>query len=154
MIGQKMFVLQLAQYIVFLLSITLFTLNKLDYANFKAQFPSTTITQNSTARAVVQLSVDPQAVNCFNSVDCWIDLLSGDIAMTALSVITTVTIGIGLLLEVSQMIRMKGRYFDLGNLIDWTIFITSLVLVLDDLVWSIEIEDASKGCASAKVVIS
>ena len=74
--------------------------------------------------------------------------------MTVIIIITTITIGLGLLLEVSQMIRMKGRYFDWGNLIDWTIFLTSLVLVLDELVWNIEIKDLSKGCAAAKVVFS
>ena len=165
MVGRRMFSLRLAQYIVFLLSITLFTLSKLDYDNFKEHFQSNNNTldpaaNNNTldpaARASLNLSVSAnlQTINCFNSVDCWIDHFSGDIAMAALRSIITVTIGLGIMLEVSQMVRMKGRYFDLGNLIDWTIFLTSLVLVLDEVIWDIKIVDISKGCAAAKVVFN
>ena len=143
MFGAKIFLAQFLQYVFFLTSITGYTLSKLTYDRFKDM---------NTADIKANAEEDRNRVimpEVFTS--------SPTIAVTIFRIASFVAIGLGLLIEVSQIIRSKARYVNLRNLVDWLLYLLSILLLLDIGVYEVgEGESPStyletKGCSGRTV---
>ena len=143
MFGAKIFLAQFLQYVLFLTSITGYTLSKLTYDRFKDM---------NTADIKANAEEDRNRVimpEVFTS--------SPTIAVTIFRIASFGAIGLGLLIEVSQIIRSKARYVNLRNLVDWLLYLLSILLLLDIGVYEVgEGESPStyletKGCSGRTV---
>ena len=143
MFGAKIFLAQFLQYVFFLTSITGYTLSKLTYDRFKDM---------NTADIKANAEEDRNRVimpEVFTS--------SPTIAVTIFRIASFGAIGLGLLIEVSQIIRSKARYVNLRNLVDWLLYLLSILLLLDIGVYEVgEGESPStyletKGCSGRTV---
>ena len=117
MFGAKIFLAQFLQYVLFLTSLTGYTLSKLTYDRFKDM---------NTADIKANAEEDRNRVimpEVFTS--------SPTIAVTIFRIASFGAIGLGLLIEVSQIIRSKARYVNLRNLVDWLLYLLSILLLLD-----------------------
>merc|ERR1711971_553966 len=126
MFGRRIFFLQFLQYVLFLASITGYTLSRLTYDQFK-EFNTANIVSN----ALGGRGLHPT---------CRIGMGSGyELTLFTNStpecvvfrIFSFCAIGLGLLIEVSQIIRSKARYFNFRNLIDWVLYLLSLLFLLD-----------------------
>ena len=126
MFGRQIFFLQFLQYVLFLASITGYTLSRLTYDQFK-EFNTANIVSN----ALGGRSLHPM---------CRIGMGSGyELTLFTNStpecvgfrIFSFCAIGLGLLIEVSQIIRSKARYFNIKNLIDWVLYLLSVLFLLD-----------------------
>ena len=140
MFGRQIFFLQFLQYLLFLVSITGYTLSKLTYDRFKAMN-----TKDTDALGERSLHLKP--------------FISSDPVVVVFRYASFFTVGLGILIEISQVIRSKARYFNIRNLVDWLLYLLSIVFLLDlGLGW--EEEEESKplkeqetlGCSGATVI--
>ena len=140
MFGRQIFFLQFLQYFLFLVSITGYTLSKLTYDRFKAMN-----TKDTDALGERSLHLKP--------------FISSDPVVVVFRYASFFTVGLGILIEISQVIRSKARYFNVRNLVDWLLYLLSIVFLLDlGLGW--EEEEESKplkeqetlGCSGATVL--
>ena len=143
MFGAKIFLAQFLQYVLFLTSITGYTLSKLTYDRFKDM---------NTADIKVNAEEDRKRFlmpEVFTS--------SPTIAVTIFRIASFGAIGLGLLIEVSQIIRSKARYVNLRNLVDWLLYLLSILLLLDIGVYEVGGDESpstyleTKGCSGRTV---
>ena len=143
MFGAKIFLAQFLQYVFFLTSITGYTLSKLTYDRFKDM---------NTADIKANAEEDRNRVimpEVFTS--------SPTIAVTIFRIASFGAIGLGLLIEVSQIIRSKARYVNLRNLVDWLLYLLSILLLLDIGVYEVGEDESpstyleTKGCSGRTV---
>ena len=143
MFGAKIFLAQFLQYVLFLTSITGYTLSKLTYDRFKDM---------NTADIKVNAEEDRKRFlmpEVFTS--------SPTIAVTIFRIASFGAIGLGLLIEVSQIIRSKARYVNLRNLVDWLLYLLSILLLLDIGVYEVGEGESpptyleTKGCSGRTV---
>ena len=143
MFGAKIFLAQFLQYVLFLTSITGYTLSKLTYDRFKDM---------NTADIKANAEEDRNRVimpEVFTS--------SPTIAVTIFRIASFGAIGLGLLIEVSQIIRSKARYVNLRNLVDWLLYLLSILLLLDIGVYEVGEDESpstyleTKGCSGRTV---
>ena len=143
MFGAKIFLAQFLQYVLFLTSLTGYTLSKLTYDRFKDM---------NTADIKANAEEDRNRVimpEVFTS--------SPTIAVTIFRIASFGAIGLGLLIEVSQIIRSKARYVNLRNLVDWLLYLLSILLLLDIGVYETGEDESpstyleTKGCSGRTV---
>ena len=143
MFGAKIFLAQFLQYVLFLTSLTGYTLSKLTYDRFKDM---------NTADIKANAEEDRKRVimpEVFTS--------SPTIAVTIFRIASFGAIGLGLLIEVSQIIRSKTRYVNLRNLVDWLLYLLSILLLLDIGVYEVGEDESpstyleTKGCSGRTV---
>jgi len=103
MFGRIVFYLQFIHYVLFLASLTGYTLLKLT---------------NDTYKRSQDVSQECQPN------DQTLPLLAFQLAVF-------ITVSLGFIIEVSQITRMTSRYFRFSNFIDWLIYTLSIVFVLD-----------------------
>ena len=143
MFGAKIFLAQFLQYVLFLTSITGYTLSKLTYDRFKDM---NTADIKTNAEEVRKRVIMPEV---FTS--------SPTIAVTIFRIASFGAIGLGLLIEVSQIIRSKARYVNLRNLVDWLLYLLSILLLLDIGVYEVGEDESpstyleTKGCSGRTV---
>ena len=138
MFGRQIFLLQFLQYFLFLVSITGYTLSKLTYDRFKAMN-----TKDTDALGERSLHLKP--------------FISSDPVVVVFRYASFFTVGLGILIEISQVIRSKARYFNIRNLVDWLLYLLSIVFLLDmGLGWEEESnplkEQETLGCSGATVL--
>ena len=138
MFGRQIFFLQFLQYFLFLVSITGYTLSKLTYDRFKAMN-----TKDTDALGERSLHLKP--------------FISSDPVVVVFRYASFFTVGLGILIEISQVIRSKARYFNIRNLVDWLLYLLSIVFLLDmGLGWEEESnplkEQETLGCSGATVL--
>ena len=138
MFGRQIFLLQFLQYFLFLVSITGYTLSKLTYYRFKAMN-----TKDTDALGERSLHLKP--------------FISSDPVVVVFRYASFFTVGLGILIEISQVIRSKARYFNIRNLVDWLLYLLSIVFLLDmGLGWEEESnplkEQETLGCSGATVL--
>ena len=105
MIGRYVFYAQLLVYILFMASVTVFTLYKLNSKTF------------------------PDENNHFQFyAECG---QTDDFTEHVLQVLVIFFTVINIIIEISQLHRMKQRYFSLSNLADWIIYIVAICFVLN-----------------------
>ena len=144
MFGAKIFLAQFLQYVFFLTSITGYTLSKLTYDRFK-----------DMNTADIKANAEEEDRKRFLMPEVFTS--SPTIAVTIFRIASFVAIGLGLLIEVSQIIRSKARYVNLRNLVDWLLYLLSILLLLDIGVYEVgEGESPStyletKGCSGRTV---
>ena len=143
MFGAQIFLAQFLQYVLFLTSLTGYTLSKLTYDRFKDM---------NTADIKANAEEDRNRVimpEVFTS--------SPTIAVTIFRIASFGAIGLGLLIEVSQIIRSKARYVNLRNLVDWLLYLLSILLLLDIGVYEVGEDESpstyleTKGCSGRTV---
>ena len=143
MFGAKIFLAQFLQYVLFLTSLTGYTLSKLTYDRFKDM---NTADIKTNAEEVRKRVIMPEV---FTS--------SPTIAVTIFRIASFGAIGLGLLIEVSQIIRSKARYVNLRNLVDWLLYLLSILLLLDIGVYEVGEDESpstyleTKGCSGRTV---
>jgi hypothetical protein len=104
--GRWVFYTQFIHYFFFLISLTGYIENKLDYESFQA-------------------TID-------NPQDCS-DTVTSEHAVQVAGFRVCVIIGVifGVIIEVSQIIRMKARYIRFSNFVDWILYTGSIIFILD-----------------------
>ena len=143
MFGAKIFLAQFLQYVLFLTSITGYTLSKLTYDRFKDM---NTADIKANAEEDSKRIITPEV---FTS--------SPTMAVTIFRIASFGAIGLGLLIEVSQIIRSKARYVNLRNLVDWLLYLLSILLLLDIGVYEAGEDESpstyleTKGCSGRTV---
>ena len=143
MFGAQIFLAQFLQYVLFLTSITGYTLSKLTYDRFKDM---NTADIKTNAEEDSKRFLTPEV---FTS--------SPTIAVTIFRIASFGAIGLGLLIEVSQIIRSKARYVNLRNLVDWLLYLLSILLLLDIGVYEVGEDESpstyleTKGCSGRTV---
>jgi len=120
MFGRQIFFLQFVQYFIFLASITGYTLSRLTYDQFK-EF--NTANSESNARS---LHLHPMG-----RIGSLTVLTTSTTECVVFRMFSFCAIGLGLIIEVSQIIRSKTRYFNVRNLIDWVLYLLSVLFLFD-----------------------
>ena len=104
--GRYVFYFQFIQYILFLISITGYTLTKLTFDSYQANI-------HSSGECPPELEVDNPAI------------------IMVYRFLVFISVVLGVLIECSQIIRMKLRYCNISNMVDWTLYVLSIFFVLD-----------------------
>ena len=122
MFGRQIFFVQFVQYFIFLASITGYTLSRLTYDQFKElNAANVTNARNLHRMGRIEIGRDIELTMLTTSTpEC-----------VVFRIVSFCAIGLGLVIEVSQIIRSKMRYFNLRNMIDWILYLLSVLFLFD-----------------------
>ena len=122
MFGRQIFFLQFVQYFIFLASITGYTLSRLTYDQFKElNTANGTNARNLHRMGRIEIGRDFELTMLTTSTpEC-----------VLFRIVSFCAIGLGLVIEVSQIIRSKMRYFNVRNMIDWILYLLSVLFLFD-----------------------
>ena len=122
MFGRQIFFVQFVQYFIFLASITGYTLSRLTYDQFKElNTANVTNARNMHRMGRIEIGRDIELTMLTTSTpEC-----------VVFRIVSFCAIGLGLVIEVSQIIRSKMRYFNLRNMIDWILYLLSVLFLFD-----------------------
>ena len=126
MFGRQIFFLQFFQYLIFLVSITGYTLSRLTYDQFK-EFNTANIVSN----ALKERNLHPMGRIGLGSGYELTLFTTSTLECVVFRIVSFCAIGLGLIIEVSQIIRSKIRYFNIRNLIDWVLYLLSVLFLFD-----------------------